>query len=418
MNRYRPELNLVFGEAIGKGDSLNLHFLPVGGSGDFRQHAFKLETGLLEGDFREAMGAQLQAVALATVKPATHESGKYLVETLRPAAVRLEHLIHFPPSGLSAGQLADVQFALGLALSIIGEQAGDKKALTEAVAAYRAALEGRTRERVPLQWAQTQNGLGIVLEHLGDREHGTARLEEAVAAYRAALEEYTRERVPLDWAKTQNNLGGALLSLADRGGGPWATPRERIEEAVAAYRAALEEYTRERVPLLWAIAQNNLGTALESRGWYGGEGVSQTGLLEEAVAAHRAALEEFTRERVPLLWAMAQIDLGSALSTLGKWEGKSGTGRLEEAVAAYRAALNEFTRERVPLNWAKTQYSLGVALESLGELESGTARLEQAVAAYREALKEMTPEAAPYLHDTAQETLARCLASLEQRRKP
>jgi hypothetical protein len=38
---------------------------------------------------------------------------------------------------------------------------------------------------------------------LGARESGTARLEEAVAAYRAALEEWTRARVPLDWAGTQ-----------------------------------------------------------------------------------------------------------------------------------------------------------------------------------------------------------------------
>ena len=40
---------------------------------------------------------------------------------------------------------------------------------------------------------------------LGERESGTARLEEAVAAYRAALEECTRERVPLDWARAQVN---------------------------------------------------------------------------------------------------------------------------------------------------------------------------------------------------------------------
>ena len=32
------------------------------------------------------------------------------------------------------------------------------------------------------------------------------RLGEAVAAYRAALEERTQERVPLQWATTQNNL--------------------------------------------------------------------------------------------------------------------------------------------------------------------------------------------------------------------
>ena len=48
------------------------------------------------------------------------------------------------------------------------------------------------------------------LSELGERETGTARLEEAVAAFRAALEERTRERVPLDWAMTQNNLGNAL----------------------------------------------------------------------------------------------------------------------------------------------------------------------------------------------------------------
>jgi hypothetical protein len=45
------------------------------------------------------------------------------------------------------------------------------------------------------------------------RRPGTARLEEAVAAFRAALEERTRDRVPLDWATTQNNLGHALRAL-------------------------------------------------------------------------------------------------------------------------------------------------------------------------------------------------------------
>ena len=92
---------------------------------------------------------------------------------------------------------------------------------------------------------------------LGERESGTARLEEAVAAYRAALEERTRERVPLDWAATQNNLGTALRTLGERESGT-----ARLEEAVAAYRAALEERTRERVPLDWAMTQNNLGNAL------------------------------------------------------------------------------------------------------------------------------------------------------------
>src|ERR1035437_6486657 len=42
---------------------------------------------------------------------------------------------------------------------------------------------------------------------------GVARLERALAAYREALQECTRERVPLDWAITQYNLGTALCRV-------------------------------------------------------------------------------------------------------------------------------------------------------------------------------------------------------------
>jgi tetratricopeptide (TPR) repeat protein len=89
---------------------------------------------------------------------------------------------------------------------------------------------------------------------------------------------------------------------------------------------------------------------------------------------------------------------------------RGGTARLEEAVAAYRAAQQECTQERVPLDWAMTQMNLGALLRALGERESGTARLEEAVAAYRAALEEWTRTVAPHWHDID-------LALLEQRRK-
>ena len=38
-----------------------------------------------------------------------------------------------------------------------------------------------------------------------------------MAAFTEALKERTRERVPLDWAMTQNNLGDALSALGKRG---------------------------------------------------------------------------------------------------------------------------------------------------------------------------------------------------------
>jgi tetratricopeptide (TPR) repeat protein len=87
---------------------------------------------------------------------------------------------------------------------------------------------------VRLDWAATQNNLGNALRTLGQRESGTARLEEAIAAYRAALEERTRQRVPLDWAMTQNNLGIALKALGERENGT-----AHLTEAVSAFDACL-----------------------------------------------------------------------------------------------------------------------------------------------------------------------------------
>jgi len=215
-----------------------------------------------------------------------------------------------------------------------------------------------------------QNNLGSALRVLGERESGTARLEEAGEAFRAALEERRRDRVPLDWAQTQNDLGLALLRRGERESGT-----ARLEEAGEAFRAALEERTRDRVPLQWAQTLSNLGSALLVFGQKQRSPADTINVCEKAVEAYQAALEELTRDRVPLQWANTQCNLGSALMALGeRWReiGKglgrpdiieSETARLEEAVEAFRAALEELTRDRVPLQWANTQIRLGKTLE-------------------------------------------------------
>jgi hypothetical protein len=87
------------------------------------------------------------------------------------------------------------------------------------------------------------------------------------------------------------------------------------------------------------------------------------------------------------------------------------------AVGAYQAALQELTRERVPLDWTLTQNNLGLALLSLGERAGDTARLEQAVETFQTALQELTIEASPAWHEVAQQHLTRSLALLQQRGK-
>ena len=257
---------------------------------------------------------------------------------------------------------------LGTALKTLGERESGTARLEGAVTTYRAALEVRTRDKLPLDWATTQNNLGNALKTLGERESGTARLEEAVTAYRAALEVRTRDTVPLDWAMTQNNLGNALQTLGQRENGT-----ALLEEAVTAYRAALEEWTRDTVPLDWATTQNNLGTALQTLG----ERENGTTLLEEAVTAYRAALEEWTRDTVPLDWAMTQNNLGAALQTLGERE--SGTARLQEALEAYEAALEERTRDKVPFDWAMTKENLAILELNLFAKNSDKSHLDAAM---------------------------------------
>ncbi|MFD0935963.1 tetratricopeptide repeat protein, partial [Methylobacterium trifolii] len=286
-----------------------------------------------------------------------------------------------PADGRIAYEYAHRQ---ALVLLDLGRDFGRNVSLKAAVEVFRDVLRSSSDDAS--YWAMAQNNLGNALRTLGERESGTGRLEEAVSAYRAALEELTRERVPLNWAATQNNLGTALATLGGRESGP-----DRLEEAVSAYRAALEEWTRERVPLDWAGTQNNLGAALQTLG--GRE--SGTDRLEEAVAAYRAALEEWTRERVPLDWAATQNNLGTALATLGGRE--SGTARLEEAVSAYRAALEEYTRERVPLDWAMSLGNQGTALSLLADRRGDVAMARRALEQIETALETFaTADHAPY----------------------
>jgi hypothetical protein len=79
--------------------------------------------------------------------------------------------------------------------------------------AYRAALEERTRARVPLEWGNTQHNLGTVLQKLGARKGGKARLEEAVTVIRAALEELTPEATSNRHQLAQQNLDRCLVLL-------------------------------------------------------------------------------------------------------------------------------------------------------------------------------------------------------------
>ncbi|MGH6817027.1 MAG: CHAT domain-containing protein, partial [Hyphomicrobiaceae bacterium] len=115
------------------------------------------------------------------------------------------------------------------------ERSGDAALVNEAIALAQAAvaLTPQGHDRRP----GFLTTLGTALSRLGEGESGTARLQEAVQAYRDALKEYTREKVPLQWATTQNNLGNALQTLGERESG---TARlDHLNEAKMAWSGAV-----------------------------------------------------------------------------------------------------------------------------------------------------------------------------------
>ena len=86
------------------------------------------------------------------------------------------------------------------------------------------------------------------------RAPATAALGVAAVTFRATL-----AGTPVRGPQTDRVLAGFRRDGADRGRGH----AEHLEQAIVAYRAALQERTRERVPLAWATTQTNLGRAIQ-----------------------------------------------------------------------------------------------------------------------------------------------------------
>jgi CHAT domain-containing protein len=144
----------------------------------------------------------------------------------------------------------------------------------------------------------TQNNLAIAYcERI--RGKRADNLETAIAFYTVALEVRTREAFPQQWAMTQNNLGTAYRNRIRK------ERADNLETAIAFYTDALEVYTREAFPENWAMTQNNLGTAYGNR--ITGE---RTDNLETAITFCRNALEVRTREAFPQNHAETLWNLG------------------------------------------------------------------------------------------------------------
>jgi CHAT domain-containing protein len=216
------------------------------------------------------------------------------------------------------------------------------------IAAYETALQVRTREAFPQDWAATQNNLANAYRNR-IRGEKADNLEQAIAGYENALQVRTREAFPQDWAMTQNNLA---LAYSDRIRGEKA---DNLEQAIAGYENALQVRTREAFPQDWAMTQNNLALAYSDR--IRGEKADN---LEQAIAGYEKALQVLTRDAFPQDWAMTQNNLALAYSDRIRGEKAD---NLEKAISGYKSALTVSTRDAFPQEFANTSFNLGHAYQ-------------------------------------------------------
>lgn len=138
-------------------------------------------------------------------------------------------------------------------------------------------------------------------------EDGFEFLEKSYGAFEEALEVYTQVDFPQDWMMVQNNLGLAFRELSRRSEG-----KERWEFLLAsrnAYIAVLSECVEEDLLQYWAAAQNNLGLVLKDLGTSVEVGAEREEFLQASKAAFKAALEVYSKEDFPRYFDQIQENL-------------------------------------------------------------------------------------------------------------
>jgi tetratricopeptide (TPR) repeat protein len=115
---------------------------------------------------------------------------------------------------------------------IRGEKAEN---LEKAIAFYQEALEVRTRDAFPVEWAGTQNNLAIAYLYR-IRGEKAENLEKAIAFYQEALKVRTREAFPQDHTDTLFNLG-----LAYQDAEKWQDAYDTFSAGINAAESLREE---------------------------------------------------------------------------------------------------------------------------------------------------------------------------------
>lgn len=158
--------------------------------------------------------ATLKAEADAALDAGERERAETLLTQLRDLKQAAAQKRRAAAETLLAAENRDLLEAAGYEASL-GDLAMTRLRYRKASTHFREAAE-MVPEPERDTWLGYLDRAAYALLRQGHEFGDNIALEEAVTAFREALKERPRERVPLDWAATQNNLGNALATLGER----------------------------------------------------------------------------------------------------------------------------------------------------------------------------------------------------------
>ena len=158
-------------------------------------------------------------------------------------------------------RLAAIHHTIGDVMGFIGQRSGSVHFLEQAALSYEQALEIRTEETMPLEWAYSTFNMALVIQAVGLLEDDSGMLKQALVSFKQAMNLIPRDETPEDWAAAICCVGNVLCELGTHRRGA-----RTLEQSVVAYRNALSERTKDTNPVAWAITNNNLAAAMQALG--------------------------------------------------------------------------------------------------------------------------------------------------------
>jgi tetratricopeptide (TPR) repeat protein len=251
-----------------------------------------------------------------------------------------------------------------------------------------------TRARVNL-------ALGIATRTSGVELKSMNSLNASVAYIQHALDDWTHDRDPLEWAMAQRNLGRTLCDQYNIN-----KDTALLHPAVAAFENAMSVYQSRSDRVDVAQIQSELGSLFEaiSRFEPGRENI------KKAVDYYRVSLNGIDPKKFPNLWGETQIQLGNALRVLSFWD--KGTKDLEDSIDANGEALKIYSKQESPIHWAEAQGQIAQSLTQLGQISSNADDFRKSISLLRQILDGYPREQRPTEWAALQSALGDALMGL------